>query len=108
MTSSTVALLVAGGRGERPGSAGPKGLVACGGRPMYEWSLEALADAGLEEIVVALPAGVTAPEGVTGVAGGAQRSHSVRNALAAAGPQAGLVLVHDAARPMLTAALVRD
>jgi len=61
----------------------------------------------IERIVVALPAGVDAPAGTTGVPGGAQRSHSVRAALAAAG-EASVVLVHDAARPLLTPQIARD
>ena len=72
---------------------------------MLEWSLEALrAVPAIERIVVALPPGVDAPEGVVAVEGGAERSHSVRNALAAAG-DGDPVLVHDAARPLLTAEL---
>ncbi|HEX2085825.1 MAG TPA: 2-C-methyl-D-erythritol 4-phosphate cytidylyltransferase, partial [Solirubrobacteraceae bacterium] len=50
------------------------------------------------------PDGVEAPAGTVGVPGGAQRSHSVRNALAAAG-DGDPVLVQDAARPLLTAEL---
>jgi 2-C-methyl-D-erythritol 4-phosphate cytidylyltransferase len=50
---------------------------------------------------VALPPGVEAPEGTIGVPGGAERSHSVRNALAAAG-DGDPILVQDAARPLLT------
>lgn len=105
---SAVALLVAGGRGERLGSDGPKAFVVCGGRPMLEWSLAALAGAGLSDVVVALPEGASAPEGAVGVAGGRERSHSVRNALAAAPAAADVVLVHDAARPLVTAGIVRD
>ena len=72
---------------------------------MLEWSLDALrAVPRIERIVIALPEGVEAPEGTIGVAGGAERSHSVRNALAAA-PGDGPILVHDAARPLLTADL---
>jgi 2-C-methyl-D-erythritol 4-phosphate cytidylyltransferase len=41
------------------------------------------------------------------VEGGAERSHSVRNALAAAPVDADVVLVHDAARPLLTPEIVR-
>jgi 2-C-methyl-D-erythritol 4-phosphate cytidylyltransferase len=67
------------------------------GRPLIEWSLDALRAAGIDHIVVALPEGIDAPPGVTGVRGGATRSESVRAALDAAGP--GDVLVHDAARP---------
>ena len=77
------------------------------GRPMIEWSLAALrAVEEIERIVVALPPGVDAPAGTTGVPGGAQRSHSVRAALAAAG-DAEVVLVHDAARPLVTPELAR-
>jgi len=102
------ALVVAAGRGERLGLGGPKAFVRLGGRPMVEWSLEALrAVDEVERIVVALPPGVHAPAGTTGVVGGEQRSHSVRAALAEAG-DADVVLVHDAARPLLTPAIVRD
>lgn len=102
---SAVAIVVAAGRGERLGSTGPKALVRCAGRPLLEWSIAALRQAGLP-IVVALPEGAAAPEGCVGVPGGAERSHSVRNALAAAPPEAQLVVVHDAARPLLQPQLV--
>ncbi len=59
----------------------------------------------IERIVVALPEGVPAPAGTIGVLGGAVRSESVRLALAAAGA-GDPVLVHDAARPLLTVELV--
>jgi 2-C-methyl-D-erythritol 4-phosphate cytidylyltransferase len=73
---------------------------------MLEWSIAALrAVAEVEAIVVALPAGAyEAPEGTTGVRGGATRSQSVLAALnALAGDP---VIVHDAARPLLTPELV--
>ena len=73
---------------------------------MLDWSVEVLRSvAAIEHIVVALPEGACAPAGTIGVAGGQVRSDSVRRALAAA-PAADLVLVHDAARPLLTAELV--
>jgi 2-C-methyl-D-erythritol 4-phosphate cytidylyltransferase len=75
---------------------------------MLEWSIAALqAVAEVEAIVVALPPGeYDAPEGTIGVRGGATRSQSV---LAALGAAAGdPVIVHDAARPLLTADLVRS
>jgi 2-C-methyl-D-erythritol 4-phosphate cytidylyltransferase len=103
-----VALLVAAGRGERLGTGGPKAFVMLGGRPMLEWSIDALSKVDeVERIVVALPPGVTAPAGTVGVTGGAERSHSVRAALREAG-EAEVVLVHDAARPMVTPEIVRD
>jgi 2-C-methyl-D-erythritol 4-phosphate cytidylyltransferase len=96
-----VALLVAAGSGERLGAGRPKAFVVLAGRPMLEWSLDALRTAGIEDVVVALPPGHEVPEGCLGVAGGATRSESVRAALAAA-PD-GDVVVHDAARPLVTA-----
>ena len=104
-----VALVVAAGRGERLGADAPKALVQLAGRTLLQWSLDALrAVPAIERIVVALPAGVDAPAGAIGVVGGAVRSESVRLALAAAGSGRGSdpVLVHDAARPLLTPALV--
>ena len=101
----TVALILAAGRGERLGGERPKALVELAGRPLLQWSIEALRDvAEIETIVVALPAGAPAPDGVSVVEGGAVRSESVLRALAAA-PSGDLVLVHDAARPLVTAEL---
>jgi 2-C-methyl-D-erythritol 4-phosphate cytidylyltransferase len=102
-----VALLVAAGTGERLGAGGPKAFVLLAGRPMLEWSIEALRVAGVEQIVVALPPGGSAPPGCIGVDGGATRSASVRSALHAA-PADPRVVVHDAARPLVTPAHVLD
>jgi 2-C-methyl-D-erythritol 4-phosphate cytidylyltransferase len=104
----TLALIVAAGVGERLGAARPKALVELGGQPMMQWSIDALRRVKeIERIVIALPPGVQAPPGVIGVEGGAVRSSSVQRALAAAG-EGETVLVHDAARPLLTAELARD
>ena len=101
-----VALVVAAGRGERLGKPVPKAFAILAGRPMVEWSVAALQRvAAVTEIVVALPEGVAAPDGTIGVPGGSERSHSVRAALAAA-PDDDVVLVHDAARPLVTPELV--
>jgi 2-C-methyl-D-erythritol 4-phosphate cytidylyltransferase len=96
-----VALIVAAGRGERLGSDRPKALVTLCGMPMLEYSVRALrAVAAVDRIVVALPADALAqaPEGTVAVAGGVQRSHSVRAALERSG-DGDPVIVHDAARP---------
>jgi 2-C-methyl-D-erythritol 4-phosphate cytidylyltransferase len=101
-----VALIVAAGLGERLGAGRPKALVELAGRPLLEWSVDVLDSVtAIERIVVALPADVEAPRGTVGVLGGAVRSESVRRALAASG-DSDPVLVHDAARPLLTAELV--
>jgi len=100
-----VALIVAAGSGERLGLGRPKAFVPLAGRPMLQWSVDALrAVPEIERIVVALPEGERAPEGTIGVPGGDVRSESVRRALAAAG-ELDPVLVHDAARPLLTPSL---
>jgi 2-C-methyl-D-erythritol 4-phosphate cytidylyltransferase len=103
-----VALVVAAGRGERLGKPVPKAFAMLAGRPMVEWSVAALqAVPAVVQVVVALPPGVElqAPAGTVGVEGGGERSHSVRAALAAALDD-DVVLVHDAARPLVTPALV--
>ena len=102
-----VALIVAAGRGERLGRGNPptpKAFVALRGRPMLEWSVEVLAQM-CDQVVVALPPGVHAPAGTIGVVGGAERSLSVKAALAASSGDP--VLVHDAARPLLTVELAQ-
>jgi 2-C-methyl-D-erythritol 4-phosphate cytidylyltransferase len=102
-----VALIVAAGRGERLGSDRPKALVALAGRPMLDWSVDALRSvSGVETIVVALPASAldAAPAGTIAVAGGAVRSESVRAALRAC-PSGDPIIVHDAARPLASAEL---
>lgn len=78
-----------------------------GGRPMLAWSIEALrAVDAVTQIVVALPDGVSeAPPGTIGVRGGEHRSQSVLAALEAAARDGDPVIVHDAARPLVTAAI---
>jgi 2-C-methyl-D-erythritol 4-phosphate cytidylyltransferase len=100
---SIVGIVPAGGSGERLGADRPKAFVALGGRAMLDWSVEVLSGA-CDRVVVAVPHGHECePDRVTG---GASRSASVRNALAAA-PGAELVVIHDAARPLLTPDLVQ-
>ena len=102
-----VALVVAAGRGERRGSDRPHALVSLAGKPMLEWSVDALrAVEQVQQIVVALPAGEldAAPDGTIPVAGGEVRSQSVLEALRASG-DGDPVIVHDAARPLAGPAL---
>jgi 2-C-methyl-D-erythritol 4-phosphate cytidylyltransferase len=101
---AVVGIIPAGGSGERLGADRPKAFVVCGGRPMVEWSLEALS-AVCSRVLVAVPPGHEHPP--DRVIGGASRSASVRNALAAA-PEATVVVIHDAARPLVTDGLVRE
>ena len=110
---SVWAVLAAAGRGERLGSDRPKAFARLGGRPLLAESLERLEDSEwVDSIVVAAPpeweepAILLAEELGAGkvssvVAGGASRSESVREALAEVADDAAVVLVHDAARPLL-------
>jgi len=100
---TVVGLLVAAGSGERLGAGRPKAFVECAGRPLLEWSLDALRPI-CDRVVVAVPPDLagTAPGWV---AGATSRSGSVRAALCEV-PEAQVAVVHDAARPLLSAALV--
>ena len=117
-----VALIVAAGLGERLGASRPKALVELAGRPLWEWSLHTLREAAaIGWIAIALPpayeidgatreVSIGLPSSLNAIAvkGGATRSESVRLALAAAGDgqDSDLVLVHDAARPLVTVELI--
>jgi 2-C-methyl-D-erythritol 4-phosphate cytidylyltransferase len=98
---SVVGIVPAGGSGERLGADRPKAFVVCAGRPLIDWSLEVL-EAVCDRVVVAAPRDWLRDGWVEG---GRSRSASVRNALAAA-PEARTVVVHDAARPLVTRELV--
>ena len=113
----TTALVAAGGRGVRVGGDPPKQFLDIGGRSILEMSVAAMAASErIDEIVVALPAeyldgvaknwtGVTAKP-VAFVAGGARRQDSVANAFAKSSRDAGVIVIHDAARPFVTAELI--
>jgi 2-C-methyl-D-erythritol 4-phosphate cytidylyltransferase len=101
-----VGIVAAAGSGSRLGADLPKALVPLAGRPLVRWSVNALRAGGVEDVVVAVPAGQrdafaeALPDDVVLVDGGATRTASVRAALGAAPEQADAVLVHDAARPL--------
>ena len=107
------AIVVAAGSGSRAG--GDKQWRTLGDKPVVRWSVEALLDAGAEEVVVVVaPDGLDraaeALAGLTGwraVAGGAERADSVCAGLAAlTGAADRPVLVHDAARPLLSGEVI--
>ncbi|MGA8216974.1 MAG: 2-C-methyl-D-erythritol 4-phosphate cytidylyltransferase [Solirubrobacterales bacterium] len=101
-------MIAAAGSGQRLGAGGPKAFVELAGRPMLEWSLHAFRAAStIAEIVVAAPPAqeeAVAEQGVVAVAGGDHRSESVANALALCAEE--IVVVHDAARPLVTPGLI--
>ena len=109
---STVAVVPAAGSGERLAAGAPKAFVNLTGRPMLEHALSGLRDSGVvDDIIVAVPPNRTdQAKLVFGgdaiiVAGGADRTESVRLALAAVG-DAEFVLVHDAARALTPPSLI--
>ncbi len=108
------AVILAAGRGERFGGRINKVLYPLGGRPLLEWSLRAFLEAGVDEIVVVgRPAELAEVERlVRGVAqgarlvpGGARRQDSSLAGVEAA--RGEYVLVHDAARPLVTPELIQ-
>jgi 2-C-methyl-D-erythritol 4-phosphate cytidylyltransferase / 2-C-methyl-D-erythritol 2,4-cyclodiphosphate synthase len=108
------AIIVAAGKGERAGLGQPKQFLDLGdGQPMLAHSLEAFAACDLvREIVLVLPAGWQGTAWPTGggtirtVTGGARRQDSVGNALATLSDAVDLIVIHDAARPFVTADLI--
>ena len=111
-----VAILAAAGRGTRLGGAVPKPLLAIGGRSILQRSFEALDQHDrVQEIVVAVSAELaaappaylrTARKPVQVVAGGVRRQDSVANAFDRVPARADIVVVHDAARPFASGALI--
>lgn len=113
---SVTAIIAAGGRGQRFGGAVPKQLIPIAGRSILERSVGLfLAHPEVDEVIVALPAEIAAdPPGYLRdagkplqiVAGGVRRQDSVFNAFQAISDRTDVVVVHDAARPFASAALI--
>lgn len=112
---STAAVVVAAGKGLRTGGTIPKQFVQWRGKPLVRHSVEALVEAGIRPVLVAIPAGwddvaAAALEGVPEVRfvhGGETRQQSVKIALEALECDApAQVLVHDAARPLLSRGVI--
>ena len=115
---SVWAVLAAAGSGDRLGADRPKAFARLGNRPLLAESMERLDASGwIDAIVVAAPPGWEEPAILLAeelgcgkvsacVAGGATRGESVRLALAEIPADAAVVLVHDAARPVLDDAVV--
>jgi 2-C-methyl-D-erythritol 4-phosphate cytidylyltransferase len=101
--TTVVGIVPAGGSGERLGADRPKAFVVLAGKSLLERSVEAIRPV-CDRVLVAVPAGEEEPP--DRVAGGPSRSASVRNALDAA-PEAEVVVVHDAARPLATPELAQ-
>jgi 2-C-methyl-D-erythritol 4-phosphate cytidylyltransferase len=111
---SVWAILVAAGRGDRLGLDRPKAFAPLGGGVLLGVPLRRLNDSDwVEGIVTAAPPDWEEPsillaeelaceKASTSVTGGETRTESVRAALADVPQDAAVVLVHDAARPLVT------
>jgi 2-C-methyl-D-erythritol 4-phosphate cytidylyltransferase len=117
MDPRIAALVPAAGRGERLGQGSPKALTPLAGEPMVAHAVRTLAAGPVDLVVVAVPpgtaddvwaalAGAHDGAGLAVVDGGASRGDSVRRALTALPDSVEVVLVHDAARPLVPAYLV--
>lgn len=115
--SAVVAVLVAAGEGRRAGFRTPKQFLRVRGRTLLDLSLERLAaHPEVDSIVVVVPSRrVPALRGLVArhakviavVSGGVRRQDSVERGLQAITPAKGtIVLVHDAARPMVPPELI--
>jgi 2-C-methyl-D-erythritol 4-phosphate cytidylyltransferase len=112
------AILAAAGSGERLGADRPKAFVRFGDEPLLGESLRRLdASEWVDAIVVAAPPGWEEPSILLAeelgcskvhscVTGGETRTESVRLALAEVPDDAAVVLVHDAARPLVEDAVI--
>ena len=111
---SMAAVVVAAGAGLRAGQPLPKQFAQWRGKPVVRHSVETLIAAGCAPVAVCIPEGAEAiaQEALAGLAvrfvtGGATRQASVRAGLEAlAANRPALVLIHDAARPVLPPAVI--
>ncbi len=111
---SVWAVLAAAGRGERLDADRPKAFAPLGGRPLLaeslgrldacDWidSIVVVAPPGWEEPVILLAEELSASKVVAAVAGGETRTDSVRIGVGEVDDGAAVILVHDAARPLVS------
>jgi 2-C-methyl-D-erythritol 4-phosphate cytidylyltransferase/2-C-methyl-D-erythritol 2,4-cyclodiphosphate synthase len=115
MTKRIAAIIVAAGSGTRAGTSLPKQYCDVAGKPMLWHSAQAFSDhPRIERIVVAIGSGqeqlaeaaLNGIDNILCVTGGATRRDSVRAGLAALTGECDLVLIHDAARPFVSAPVI--
>jgi 2-C-methyl-D-erythritol 4-phosphate cytidylyltransferase/2-C-methyl-D-erythritol 2,4-cyclodiphosphate synthase len=109
------AIIAAGGAGLRLGAGVPKQLLELGGVSILQRSVAAFGcHAEVDAIVVALPPELAAAPPIEPgdgwelkvAVGGARRQDSVANAFNVMDPRTSVVLIHDAARPMVTGEVI--
>ena len=113
-------VIVAAGKGTRLQSELPKPFLSVAGKPILVHTLRRFTPIeAVRRIVVVVAAEREAlcrevlhthgpwPQPMSVVHGGAERQDSVRNGLAALEPQCEIVMIHDAARPFISAAAIQ-
>jgi 2-C-methyl-D-erythritol 4-phosphate cytidylyltransferase len=115
-----MAVVLGGGVGNRFGAAMPKQLLTLGGKTLVEHCVTAFATApGIDEVLLVMPPGyadeaakLVGDQVSAVITGGVTRSDSVRNALRHLAewetPEIAGVLLHDAARPLVTQRIIAD
>ena len=121
-----VAVILGGGTGTRFGAALPKQLLVLAGKTLIEHCVSAFASVqrddagqGIDEILLVMPSSyheeakrLVGDQVSAIIDGGSTRSGSVRNALAHIAerhdPAGTCVLIHDAARPLVTPKIISD
>ncbi len=107
---TVAAILVAAGAGTRLGAGKPKAFCEVRGATLLEHSMAAFAaHADVRDVIAVVPASLVdqVPAGaVRVVEGGQERTDSVAAGLAVLADDVDFVLVHDAARPFVPAAVI--
>ena len=108
---STVAIIVAAGKGNRAGGKVPKQWRTIGGKLVVDWSIDAFKNHDLvDNVIVVLPPNKSFHRNdVITCAGGHSRSLSVYNGLIAAkNLSPNKVLIHDVARPAVSEDIITN
>jgi 2-C-methyl-D-erythritol 4-phosphate cytidylyltransferase/2-C-methyl-D-erythritol 2,4-cyclodiphosphate synthase len=110
------AIIAAGGRGARFGGDRPKQILALAGQPILQRTVDAfLRCSRVAEVIVALPRDLSAnpphylrssTKPLQIVEGGLRRQDSVANAFARIAGETDIVVIHDAARPLVSDAVI--
>ncbi len=116
-SASAWAVIVAAGEGKRFDAGVPKQFALVAGQPLLLWTLAPFRDhPSLDGVTVVVPPDYSERPpswlqllragGVSVVAGGQARTDSVRLGLASVPAHVELVVVHDGARPLVTARMI--
>jgi len=119
-TQPIYAIIVAGGQGTRMGTETPKQFLKIKNKEIILHTIDAFLNAIPEaQLIIVHPSAhlqqmqdftqqVSSMHPIQLVAGGATRFDSVKNGLACIPHEAGIVLIHDGVRPIISASLIKN